>query len=157
MTRTGTLTLAVFLWVGANGMMLGCSGSGGGGIPSASGGSGGSGGSGAGGSTGGMMGSGVDGTKKVSALTDAEKGKVCDYFASLVGGYGKSNTCGQGMFMPPATQTDCVQQFAVCDAKESDYETCAKAQADAQKTCTDTAFATAGGTPACMAVLMAGC
>jgi hypothetical protein len=149
MTRIGTLTLAVVFSFGA---MIGCGGSSGGGTPP-----GGGAGTGGGGTGGGTTGSGVDGTKLVSALTNAEKGKICDWFASLVGGYGKPNNCGMGSFQPPMTQADCIQQFSTCDAKVSDLEACTQASEEAQKACTDAAFATAIANPACMAVLKAGC
>jgi hypothetical protein len=159
MTRIVTVTLSVALWLGVT---IGCGGSSKNPVLSGSGGSTGaggnaSGGGGSGGTSGTAMGSGVDGTKLVSALTTDEKGKMCDYFAMLVGGYGMSNTCGMGSFYPPTTKDDCVNQFSICDAKVSDYEACNKAQADAQKTCTDASFMTANGTSACKAVLMAGC
>ena len=155
MTRIGILTLAVAFWFGAT---IGCGGSSGGGTAGAGGGgTAGGGTAGGGGSSGTNNGSGVDGTKLVSALTNDEKGKVCDYFASLVGGYGKSNTCGMGSFQPPATQADCIQQFSICDAKISDYEACAKANEEAQKTCSDAAFGAAVATPTCVATINAGC
>jgi hypothetical protein len=134
MTRTGISKMAVGFSFAA---LLGCSGGAG--------------------TSGAMSGSGVDGTKLVSALTMDERGKICDYFASLVGGYGKSNDCGQGSFWPPMSQSDCIQQFSICDAKESDYEACSKANQQAEKTCTDTAFGMAVGTDACKAVTAAGC
>jgi hypothetical protein len=149
------VTVAVVLWFGA---VIGCGGSGGGGAAGAGGGGTGTGGAGGtGGSASTSNGSGVDGTKLVSGLTNTEKGKECDWFASLVGGYGKTSMCGQGSFMPPMSQADCIQQFAMCDAKVSDFEACTKATVDAQKTCTDAAFATAIAMPACMAVGDAGC
>ena len=51
---------------------------------SACGGSGGAGGAGA---------SGVDGSKMLIALTDAEKGMVCDWMVGLAGSYGNPGTC----------------------------------------------------------------
>jgi hypothetical protein len=154
MTRVGTLAMVVVLWLGAT---VGCSsGNGGGGAAGAGGGAAGAAG-GAAGSAGTASGSGVDGTKLVSALTSAEKGKICDWFAGLVGGYGMSNTCGMGSFYPPDTQTNCVQQFSTCDAKVSDLEACTKSEADSEKMCTDTAVGAARMTAACMAVLAAGC
>jgi len=144
MTRFGAVTLAMVF-----GALIGCGSSGGGGAAGAGGGAA------VGGSS--ASGSGVDGTKLVSALTSDDKVKICDWFASLVGGYGKSNTCGMGSFQPPLSQSDCTQQFSVCDAKVSDYEACSKANEEAQKACTDAAFATAFSTDACKAVLAAGC
>ena len=47
--------------------------------------------------------------------------------------------------------------FSCCDVKVSDFEARTKAEADAQKTCTDTAFGDAVASPGCMAELNAGC
>jgi hypothetical protein len=150
MTRTGTLILTVVFSMGALAATSGCGSSDrppGGAVGSA-------GTSGAAGSGGTMSsGSGVDGTKMIPTLTDAEKGQVCDWMASLVGGYGMSNTCGMGSFTPPMSKSDCVMFFSSCNVKVSDFEGCTKAEADAEKACTDAAFGTAVATPACMAVL----
>jgi len=146
-----TAALAAVFWLGA---MVGCGGGNKntGYIPGAGGTAGG-----AAGSGGTVSDSGVDGTKVVSALTMDEKGKICDWFASLVGGYGMTNTCGMGSFYPPDTKDNCVSQFASCAATVSDLEGCTKAQADAGKMCTDAAFAMAGATAACKTVLADGC
>jgi hypothetical protein len=148
MTRLGAVAIvAVF------GAMVGCSGSGSGGAAGAGGGAVGA----AGAAGGNSSGSGVDGNKLVSALTSDDKAKICDWFASLVGGYGKSNACGMGSFQPPLSQSDCMLQFSICDAKVSDYEACSKANEEAQQTCTDAAFGAAVGSDACTAVRAAGC
>jgi hypothetical protein len=150
MMRKGALMVTVVF-----GAMLGCGGSGGGGSAGAGGSAAGAGGT--GGSASLSSGSGVDGTILVSALTSAEKGKICDWFASLVGGYGMSNTCGMGSFVPPDTQANCINQFSICDAKVSDYEACSKSEEEAEKVCSDAAFGMAVSTDACAAVLKAGC
>jgi hypothetical protein len=150
----GTLFLAVLLALASA-----CGSSGPGktftGTAGGSGGSGGAGGS--GGSAGTNNGSGVDGTKSLSALTMDEKGKLCDWLARLVGGYGKQDACGMGKYKPPMSQADCASNLPMCDATVANFEACQQAMAGLQKMCTDTALGDAFSTAGCMAVENAAC
>jgi hypothetical protein len=150
MMRTGTLIVALAFAASA---VNGCGGSGTKNNPFG----GGPGDSGAAGSSGASTGSGVTGTKLVSALTADDKGKICDWLASLVGGYGKADACGMGRFHPPVSKDDCTTNFATCDATVSDFEGCQKAMAGLQTMCSDTALGTAFNTAACQATGNAGC
>jgi hypothetical protein len=148
----GTLFLAVLLALASA-----CGGNSGGGNPfTGAAGTGGSSG-GTGGSGGTTNGSGVDGTKSVSALTMDEKNKICDWLASLVGGYGKTDACGMGKYRPPMSQADCASNLPLCNVTVANFEACQQAMAGLQKMCTDTALGNAFSTPGCTAVSNAGC
>jgi hypothetical protein len=147
--RLETLFLAVLLALASA-----CGNSGGGTMFQ---GPGGSGGSGAGGSGGTTNGSGVDGTKSLSTLTMDEKGKLCDWLAGLVGGYGKADACGMGKYTPPMSQADCASNLPICDVTVANFEACQQAMAGLQKMCTDTALGNAFSSAGCTAVSNAGC
>ena len=150
--RLGTLFFAVFLALASA-----CGGKSGGGNPfNGTAGSGGGNG-GAAGSGGTTNGSGVDGTKSVSALTMDEKGKLCDWLASLVGGYGKQDACGMGQYTPPMNQAACASNLPTCNVTVANFEACQQAMAGLQKMCTDAALGNAFSSAGCTAVSNAGC
>jgi hypothetical protein len=95
--------------------------------------------------------SGVSGSEHLPALSADEKGKICDWFVAMVGGYGAMGTCDQATLNAPASKADCTASFPTCDITVSDFETCAKAMVAAQTTCTEAAFNDAFATPACTA------
>jgi hypothetical protein len=80
--------------------------------------------------------SGVTGSKTVGSLTAADKQKICDWTASLYGGYGGKVVCddGSGMIVTipgPASLTECLAQAAAvpatCTATVVQAETCTRA------------------------------
>lgn len=75
--------------------------------------------------------SGVSPTKTLDSLSATEKGKLCDWTASLQGGYGKSTSCGDGVTVKTKKdQAACVSSLpASCTAKVSDVEACMKVDA----------------------------
>ncbi|HEY2899007.1 MAG TPA: hypothetical protein VGL59_00415 [Polyangia bacterium] len=120
---------------GSGGSTVGGSGGDNGGQPDAAG----SGGNGSGGDNGaaGMDGgvppagnsSGLPRTSTVSALTDDQKGTLCDWWNAKQGGYGQSADCGGGDTESDDTdQDDCLSGLDDCDsAMVSDFEDCANA------------------------------
>jgi len=106
-------------------------------------------------SSGGNLGaSGVDSSKRLTTLTDAERGQLCDWMVPKVGSYGTPATC-PGPFLvypdqaacivdsPDETETDCLATVAQLEACVNALPACAT-------------LADVSGTPACAAVL-AGC
>ena len=82
---------------------------------------------------GGATGSGVDGNKPLSALTTEEIGAVCDWAASLYGGYGKSVSCGNGgTTSSKASRAACMAEagFTSCSATVYQLEGCGQAVHD---------------------------
>ena len=79
--------------------------------------------------------SGVSGTKPVSSMTTADKQKLCDWVASLYGGYGSTvvctNTGSPVAITAPASQAECLTQSAsmpaTCEATVSQAEACTRA------------------------------
>jgi hypothetical protein len=76
--------------------------------------------------------SGVDETEAIANLTDAEKTQICDWVASLYGGYGNSMTCPDGTpVIGPSTQADCLAQTTSirsgCAATVAQEESCMQA------------------------------
>jgi hypothetical protein len=72
-------------------------------------------------------GSGVDGSKVVSTLTDQEKAQFCDWMAGVVGGYGVRVTCdGGGNIGFPQDQPTCVAHAfkTTCVQTVSQLEAC---------------------------------
>jgi hypothetical protein len=64
----------------------------------------------------------------LASLTDEEWGKICDWEAERLGGYGHSTTC-QGNIAPmaPPDQATCVGVVRItfpCDLVVSDFERC---------------------------------
>jgi hypothetical protein len=124
MTRLCGAVLALLLLAPACGTGRGGSGGSGGGGPG-----GGSGGSGVGPGA-----SGVDGSKRVVDLSDAEKGQLCDWMVARAGSYGNPGTCDRNQ--PPATypflafddQAACIADLpdpsAGCQATVGELEAC---------------------------------
>jgi hypothetical protein len=80
----------------------------------------------------------VSGSKRLSNLTDADKKAICDWTASLYGGYGKSLSCGGDADITltvtgPATQPECLARAALvspaCQATVAQSEACVQAMA----------------------------
>ena len=93
-------------------------------------------------------GSGVTGSKTIANLTTADNMKICDWSASLYGGYGKSISCSANYTVEaPADQAECLARTATIPA------TCALTVAQAES-CTKT-IASCGDatTPECVAML----
>jgi len=70
---------------------------------------------------------GVEGSKQVSTLTSAELGKICDYAASKLGGYGNTIECGGGQSLrsPYADQAECIADSpSNCSVTVAQYERC---------------------------------
>ena len=86
--------------------------------------------------SGGTGASGVDGTKLVTSTTADERKMLCDWSATLYGGYGKSRsgTCDGGTVTSPGptSQGDCVGGLggvpAGCPATVKQTEDCLTAQ-----------------------------
>jgi hypothetical protein len=78
------------------------------------------------GGAGGMSTSGVTGTKRIDALTTAEKQQLCDWTAQHFGGYGNSIDCGNGNSLSAdSSQAYCVSSTPTnCPMTVSAYETC---------------------------------
>ena len=102
--------------------------------------------------------SGVSGTKTVAAITDADRKAICDWTASIYGGYGKTIECGNvGGFdltiYGPESQAACVAEAELipttCRATVAQAEACIKAAADCDDTNDEAACA---AIIACMAI-----
>jgi hypothetical protein len=71
-----------------------------------------------GGSVSGNLGaSGVESSKRLTALTDAERGQLCDWMVPKVGSYGTPATCPGPLFVYP-DQAACIEDSA--DETETD-------------------------------------
>lgn len=70
--------------------------------------------------------SGVDTSKRLDALSAAEKAQLCDWMASKYGGYGASKTCGADLTLEgPANQAECVAMIPpTCAATVAQAEAC---------------------------------
>jgi hypothetical protein len=96
---------------------------------------------------------GVSGSAEIASLPDADVGKLCDWYAGLVGGYGQK-ACSSGSYAETTTgsQADCVsisrQNNAACTATVSQWEACAQVIAAADA-CSATAVAEAQTSDAC--------
>jgi hypothetical protein len=79
---------------------------------------------------------------------------ACDWFASLVGGYGAAATCTSPVLSAPDSQADCVAGFPTCDVTFTDFAACVVAVTDAQKVqpCDATAVQTAATSSTCGAI-----
>ena len=77
------------------------------------------------GSDGAKGGSGVDKSKSLASLSAAEKGQLCDWNASLSGGYGKTMTCTDGTDASnDADQAECVMALPTCTVTVGQFEAC---------------------------------
>ncbi len=83
-------------------------------------------------------------------LTDADRKAICDWTASLYGGYGKAIDCGSSggvslTITGPASQADCLAEAALvpatCQATVAQSEGCVKAIAGCDQTNDPTACA----------------
>jgi len=74
--------------------------------------------------------SGVDPDKAIGDLSPAELGKLCDWYAGLVGGYSQKE-CDDGtiLLVTSGTQEACISNSLnnneSCDKTVADYEACA--------------------------------
>jgi hypothetical protein len=109
-----------------------------------------------GGSSGGGP-SGVDSAKQVSAVNEADKGSLCDWFVGMVGGYGAASTCDMAELMAPPDKATCTTEFPVCTVTVAQFEGCVQRMVSAQNTCTEAAITAAAASPECQAVGAAGC
>ena len=100
---------------------------------------------------------GVDRNKQVSAVTDADKGSVCDWFAPMVGGYGATPSCAEWLISAPPDKATCTSEFPVCEVTVGELEDCMIAIVAAQKVCTQQALLDVQARPDCQAVGNAGC
>jgi len=98
---------------------------------------------------------GVDRSKQVSAVSDADKSALCDWFAPMVGGYGAAAPCTLGGVSAPPDKATCVAEFPVCAVSVGQFQDCIVAIIAAQNTCTNDALAMAAAKPECAAA--AGC
>jgi hypothetical protein len=71
-------------------------------------------------------GSGVDGSKSLEALDDADKGALCDWLnGKLGGGYDKPIVCGgETIDHTDDSQAECVQDFPACAVTVAQFEAC---------------------------------
>ncbi|HEY7374733.1 MAG TPA: hypothetical protein VIF57_21390 [Polyangia bacterium] len=111
---------------GTSGGTAGATGTGGGAAGTTGTGGGAAGTTGTGGAGGAPATSGVTGTKRLDALTTAEKQKICDFAAAQFGGYGKTVDCGGGTTLTSdPDQASCVAGAPTsCAMTVSQYETC---------------------------------
>ena len=70
----------------------------------------------------------IDGNRMIGSLTDDEWGKICDWEADRLGGYGHRPDCDSNfMVMAPADQATCVSAVRItfpCNLIVSDFEAC---------------------------------
>src|SRR5262249_5874770 len=80
--------------------------------------------------SGSSSGSGVDSTKKLTALSTSERQKLCDYMVEAEGGV-HSKMCGNGLTITVKGASECTTNFAAlsatCTATVDNAETCAEA------------------------------
>ena len=79
--------------------------------------------------------SGVTGSKTVASLTDADKKKICDWTASLYGGYGMTIACSAtSSVIGPVDQAECLARAAAipatCVVTVAQAESCTKTIAE---------------------------
>ena len=115
------------------------------------------GGSGGGGGGGGVGVTGLDRSKPISSVTEAEKDTLCDWFAPMVGGYGSSPACALALISAPPDKATCVAEFPSCTATIGQFEDCMMAIVTAQTLCTQNAITAAQTRTECIAVGAAGC
>jgi len=101
--------------------------------------------------------SGVDSSKQVSAVTDADKGALCDWFAGMVGGYGATSTCADAALEAPPDKASCMSDFPNCAVTIAVFESCVSRMVSAQNTCTAEALTAASTATDCQTVGQAGC
>jgi hypothetical protein len=76
----------------------------------------------------------VDSNKAGGDTTDADRMKLCDWKASLLGGYGHLTQCSSGSVQTDRDQATCVATIfrAGCTATVADFETCILAMVPSQ-------------------------
>jgi hypothetical protein len=128
-------------------------------VDDAGGGAGGTGGGSGGGATGGGGAgmTGLDRSKPISSVTEAEKDTLCDWFTPMVGGYGSTPACALALITAPQDKATCVAEFPACTATIGQFEDCMMAIVTAQNLCTQNAITAAQTRPECIAVGAAGC
>ena len=92
---------------------------------------------------------GVDRSKQVSTVTEADKAALCDWFAPMVGGYGATHPCAQAFITAPPDKATCIAEFPVCAVTVGAFADCIAIIVAAQNTCTDASLASAAANPAC--------
>lgn len=100
---------------------------------------------------------GVNGAKQISAVTEAEKASLCDWFAEKLGGYGAPSTCAEGFVEAPPTKAECTSDFPSCAVTVSQFQDCMDLIVASQKTCTQQSLSAAQMNPTCQAIASAGC
>lgn len=101
--------------------------------------------------------SGVDRSKQVSAVSDAEKSAVCDWFAPMVGDYGSVPTCAGWIISAPPDKATCISTFPTCAVTVAQFEDCVVAIVAAQNVCTQQSLDDVLVRPDCQAVGAAHC
>jgi hypothetical protein len=73
-------------------------------------------------------GSGIERSKRVNALTEAERATLCDFAIARLGGYGTFRNCGNNLgFRTPKDQKACVATSKKpCEATVGDVESCSE-------------------------------
>lgn len=100
---------------------------------------------------------GVDSSKQVSAVSEADKGSLCDWFVGMVGGYGATSACADADLEAPPSKTDCMDTFPTCDVTIALLEDCISRLVAAQNACTQEAITAAETSMSCQTVGAAGC
>jgi hypothetical protein len=100
---------------------------------------------------------GVDRSKPVSSVTDADKSALCDWFAPMVGGYGAVPACAEWLISAPPDKATCLADFPVCAVTIGTFEDCVVAIVAAQSVCTPDALAAVMMRADCAAVGAGGC
>jgi hypothetical protein len=100
---------------------------------------------------------GLDRSKPISSVTEAEKDTLCDWFAPMVGGYGSAPACAMALVTAPPDKATCIAEFPTCTATIGQFEDCMSAIVTAQTLCTQNALTAAQTRPECIAVGAAGC
>jgi hypothetical protein len=75
--------------------------------------------------------SGLTATKELSQLSTTERRDLCEWQASVNGGYARKTTCDGGFSVEsPSDLAECLQQFpSTCDATIAETEACIKKDA----------------------------
>jgi len=92
---------------------------------------------------------GVDRSKRVSTVTDAEKAALCDWLAPMVGGYGSTHPCPGALITAPPDKATCIAEFPVCDVTVGAFADCIAVVVPAQNTCTQMSLDDALANPVC--------
>jgi hypothetical protein len=77
----------------------------------------------------------IDPSRKVTDLSDAERGALCDWYASVLGGYGHETSCAGGTTVQNyVDRATCVAMFfkPACHETVEEFETCINAEIPTQ-------------------------